>query len=50
MFKKKWKISLNNLVSGKDKKKLRKDMSKCFNEECLDHFFKNNDEISCQKV
>lgn len=45
MFKKKFKISSNNILSGKDKKKMIKDLSKICNEVCIEHFFEKNEKI-----
>lgn len=50
MFKKKFKISSNNILSGKDKKKIVKDLSKICTGECVEHFFEKNEKIFQNKL
>ena len=50
MFKKPIKFSSSNTISGKDRKKIRKDLSKNFNNESVDQLFINNEEIIVEKV
>lgn len=45
MFKKKFKVSSNNILSGKDKKKIIKDLTKICNGECIEHFFEKNEKV-----
>ena len=47
MFKKAFKISAYNSIAGKDKKKLKKDVSKIFNSEVIEQIFNSelNDKI-----
>ena len=39
MFKKKFKIGSHNLLSSKDKKSLKKNLTDLFNKECVDELF-----------
>ncbi len=50
MFKKAFKISSNTSVGGKEKKNLKKDLSKLFDKESIDHFIDNNEKIICEKI
>ena len=50
MFKKAIKTSTHNLMSGKDMKKLKKDLCKLFDSDSVTKFFENNDKLSCDKL
>ena len=50
MFKKSFKIATHNAVSQKDKKKLKKDLAKFFDQESIDYLFIYNQEIFIDKV
>ena len=50
MFKKKFKVGSHSLLSRKDKKQLRKDSEKYFDQTSVDHFFVNFSEIYCDKI
>ena len=50
MFKKKFKVGSHSLLSGKDKKQLKKDLEKQFDPKSVEHFFTNFSEIYCDKV
>lgn len=50
MFKKPLKSAQSNLISQKDRKKLKKDLSKYFHSDTIDQIFINTDEITCDKI
>lgn len=50
MFKKPIKFSQTNIVGGKDRKKLKKDLSKYFHSDTVDQVFLNTDELTQEKV
>jgi hypothetical protein len=50
MFKKPIKTSSDNLISGKDKKKLKADLGKLYDQKSVDHLIDSNKELSSQKV
>ena len=50
MFKKSIKVSSNSLLSGKDKKKLKQDLSTVYDKASIEHLFDNNEKITCSKV
>lgn len=50
MFKKPLKVSTHNLLGGKDKKTLKKDLCKLFHQKSIEHFFENNEKVYCDKM
>jgi len=50
MFKKPLKSAQSNVISGKDRKKLKKDLAKFFHSDTLDQLFVNTDEIVQEKI
>lgn len=50
MFKKPLKISTHNILGGKDKKTLKKEMSVLFHAKSIEHFFDTNEKIYCDKI
>jgi len=50
MFKKPLKVSTHNILGGKDKKSLKKELSVLFQAKSLEHFFDSNEKIYCDKM
>ena len=50
MFKKPLKVSTHNLLGGKDKKSLKKELCTSFHAKSIEHFFDANEKIYCDKM
>ena len=50
MFKKPLKVSTRNILGGKDKKSLKKELSVLFNSKSVEHFLETNEKINCEKM
>ena len=50
MFKKPLKVSNHNLLGGKDKKSLKKELCTSFHAKSIEHFFDVNEKIYCDKM
>lgn len=51
MFKKgAFKVASDNLLSGKDKKKLKSDLAKSYHLPSVEHFFDKTENLWCQKL
>lgn len=50
MFKKPLKVSSHNVLAGKDKKSLKKELLALFHPESVDKFLEKNEKILCDKI
>ena len=50
MFKKALKVSSHNVLAGKDKKSLKKELSTVYDPDSIENFFETNDKLYCDKL